>query len=223
MKVIKQLIPRNKFILSLSGGVDSLSVAIYLKKKRIDFVAYHYNGNFIKQDSKAEIRVRDFCNWNMIDLVVVSEPNKFKKGSAEDYCRKSRYNALGKVCDELGIHEVICCHNLDDCVTSYMFDILRGHTGRNPIPFETHFEAFKLTRPFLLAYKAELSEYARKIYPILDNYVTSDELNNDQSLTRNFLRDQVIPLIHTKKHFNLNTVVKKIVENKLKAHYELVK
>ena len=62
-----------------------------------------------------------------------------------------------------------------------------------------------------------MKEYAYKSYPIIENYVVEDELNNDLGLTRNFIREEVLPLIHTKKHFNLNKVVKKIVEKNLKT------
>jgi len=51
-------------------------------------------------------------------------------------------------------------------------------------------------------------------------FVTEDELNQDLALTRNWIRDVIVPAIHQKKHFNLNTVVAKIVGKKLKKFLE---
>jgi tRNA(Ile)-lysidine synthase TilS/MesJ len=105
---------------------------------------------------------------------------------------------------------------LNDAVTSYLWRCFKGEASYNPIPFTTSFDSFNLYRPFLLASKKELKEYAYKTYPVIENYVVEDELNNDLGLTRNFIREEVLPLIHTKKHFNLNKVVKRIVERNLK-------
>ena len=220
MQVIKKLIPKKEFILMLSCGWDSMASAIYFKNRGYKFVAFHFNGNFIHQDAITARSVTDFCWNNQISLIVESGVNNYTKGSKENYCRQSRYKALSKTCKEFDLHDVVTAHNLNDCVTSYVWRCLKGEASYNPIPFETHFDSFKLSRPFLLTSKNELKEYARKAYSVIENYVVEDDLNKDLSLTRNFIREKVLPLIHTKKHFNLNKVVKKIVEKNLKKHLD---
>ena len=221
MKVLKQLIPQTKFVLALSGGYDSLSTAILLKNKfDSDFVAVHFNGHFIEQDDLAESKVREFCKVNSIPLIVKSGENNYVSGSKEDYCRKARYAAIGEACNSIGVNIVLTGHNLNDCVTSYLWNTFRGHPNFNPIPFVTDFVKFYIHRPFLLSSKDEMKFVAKKFFPDIDKFVTEDELNKDVSLTRNWIRDVVIPIIHEKPHFNLNTVVKKIVESKFEGFLE---
>ena len=216
MKHIKKLLPKTKFLLALSGGVDSMSTAIHLIKLKKDFIAFHYNGNFIEQDLHTEKKVREFCFNNNIPLVVETGTNTYKTGSKEEYCRKARYSAIANTCNEYNFRHVVTAHNLDDCVTSYMWNCLRGKCDYNPLPFETTYPEFTLTRPYLLVSKDEMRKYGVDTYPTINNYIVEDELNSDVTLTRNFIGKVVVPLIHSKKHFNLNTVVRKIVEKKLK-------
>ncbi len=215
MRIIKQLIPKKEFLVAVSGGIDSLAVCLYLKQKRHKFIAIHFNGNFLKQDLLAESKVVDFCWMNQIPLITEIGINNYTKGSKEEYCREERYKAFNKACKEFDIHEIISGHNLNDCVASYLWNCFRGHTDFNPIPFKSSFPNFEISRPFLLASKKELREYAKTVYPMISNYVTEDELNNDLSLNRNWLNKVVIPMVNS-KNFNLEKVTKKIVERKWK-------
>ena len=175
MKVIKQLIPKTRFVLALSGGSDSLAAAIYFKDK-YDFVAVHFNGNFIPQDSITQANVERFCEVYEIPLVVELSNVAYVDGSKEAFCRGERYIALGRACKNLNIDNVVTGHNLQDAVTSYLWNVFRGNPDFNPIPFETHFEFpdFKVTRPFLLTSKAEMKE------SVPQEFVTEDETLLDE-------------------------------------------
>lgn len=216
MTPIKQLVPKSKFILALSGGSDSLAAALYFKNKGYDFTAVHFNGNFIPQDAITQTNVEKFCAVYEIPLVVELSDKVYKSGSKEAFCRNERYLALGKACCELNVFNVVTGHNLQDAVTSYLWNVFRGNPDFNPIPFETVFEfpTFKVTRPFLLTSKGDMK------MSVPQEFVTEDELNQDLTLTRNWIRDVIVPAIHQKKHFNLNTVVAKIVGKKLKKYLE---
>ena len=146
MQVIKKLIPKKEFILMLSCGWDSMASAIYFKNKGYNFVAFHFNGNFIPQDAITERSVTDFCWNNHIPLIIEVGVNTYVKGSKEDYCRQSRYKALSKACKEFDLHDVVTAHNLNDAVTSYLWRCFKGEASYNPIPFTTSFDSFNLYR-----------------------------------------------------------------------------
>ena len=212
MKIIEELVPKNKFILGLSGGNDSLAAALYFRSKNLDFIAIHVN-NGLDGDLEIQEKTTEFCEHFSIPLLVYVELIT-DKGSIEAGARKARIRAFEKAAKYTKRTDIVLAHHLGDCVSSYLFDMIRGKQNRWPVPPVTVFENYTVWRPFLLTEKKDFTKILEENDAV--KFIAEDNLNKNNNLTRNFLTNEVIPLIHSKKHFNLNCIVKKIVESKLK-------
>lgn len=219
LEIIKQIIPDNYFYVAVSGGVDSIVCAHFLQNHKLykdRFSIVHVNNQLTESDDIAAKSVGEFAKEIKCHIkVYTTDKDKALniKGSKEDWARKERHCAYSKIVPWGKI--VILCHHLDDAITSHLFNVLRGKESHFPIPLITHFHnlGFSVSRPFVLNEKKVLRNYADKHN--LNKFIIEDDLNSDNNLVRNFLGKEVLPLIHSKKHFNLNKVVKKKILNRI--------
>lgn len=197
----------NNIYVACSGGIDSIAILHFLKKKNIK--AFHFNHKFREQNDHMESSVRRFTDDFNIPLEVRSrkETDKIKEGdSIEAKAREWRLHAI----NEIG-GTFIMCHHLDDCVESYLMNCFNGHPERKPIPKETRLENAKLIRPILYTSKQDLEEYVEK--NDLGKYIVEDETNTDTSYRRNAIRLSIIPTI-SKEYKGMRKVVKKFMKRK---------
>lgn len=107
----------------------------------------------------------------------------------EAAAREARYAAFKKVdCDV-----VVLAHHLDDQAETVLMNLLRGagRRGASGMPARTRLDGKALLRPLLGVPRAALAAYARRHG--LD--WVEDESNADETLTRNYLRRRVAPLL----------------------------
>lgn len=215
IKITKKLLPK-KFILALSGGVDSLAVAHFLKQSNKDFLAVHVNAKYIPEDDSYETIVTEFCREFGIPLLVKTVTAKSSETSSpEAFCREQRYKLLLEACTENNIQNIVVCHHIDDCVESYLINCLNGKPEYTPIPFVTKYPNACVTRPFILTQKLDFWNYVKS--KNLERYVAEDKMNTDVSLRRNWVRHILRPTIET-QYKGIAKVVQKRVQEKLKQH-----
>ena len=212
IKLIKKLMPSKEFAIALSGGVDSIALAHFLKQGHKKFTALHVNAKYIPQDDEAEENVRAFCKAHRIPLEVLVVKDVYQKGSVEAWCRDRRYELLYEFCVRKGIKDLVVCHHLDDCVESYLMNCFNGVPEYTPIPLHTAYRMVDIWRPFVLTRKKALASYAESRN--LSRYVTEDELNQNIKLQRNWVRHCIRPLIES-RYKGIVTVVRKMIEKKL--------
>lgn len=223
IKFIPQLLPKTNLVVSLSMGIDSLCVLHFIKNvlKR-DVQAYHFNHKLRPQNEEMEENARHFCMVNNIPLWVGYAKTKLK---TEADCRNARLDNLK---NGFGKANVITGHHLDDAVESYLLNCFRGNAEFLPIPFKTDIVSIDKTcglqqnsivihHPFLLTTKNDFWQYIQK-NPILKHYVCHDETNIDENIAlRNWIRNRVRPTIEEKKCINLQTIVRKKIEARIKT------
>jgi tRNA(Ile)-lysidine synthase len=213
----KKYFPNSKFILALSGGIDSIAACSFLSKKKFNFHAVHINNKFIEQDAETAENVENFCKKHFIQHSILTSKEKYKKGSKEDFCRNVRYNMLRSFAKNNNYNYICTAHHLDDCVESYFLNFLKGHPEYVPIQYFCKYPEVVIFRPFLLNKKSDFAEYTEKNN--LTPYILEDELNSDLVLMRNWSRKVVLPMIE-QKYKGLH----KVVFKKMKKHLdEMVK
>jgi len=201
----------------LSSGVDSVSVLHYIAQNKrrlcklfkcdnINLRAYHFNHKLRHQNDVMENAAQELCTTYNIPLTVKHSTENLK---TEEQARKARFKFLENIKSI-----VVTGHHLDDCVESYMLNVLRGHEGWMPIPFCTHLKESVLMHLFLLTPKHEFLQYAVKHN--LTQYIINDETNSiTKGSRRNVLRNEILPILN-REHIGLHTIVKKKIINKLK-------
>lgn len=191
-------VPKEKFGVACSGGVDSMAIVDFLlNAKHIPEILY-FNHN-TKHSHEAEKFVINFCKNNNLNLHI-EKTNLNPKSNKEKIWSDLRYDFFSKF-----NYPVITCHHLDDCVETYIFSSIRGF--QSVIPYRKN----NVIRPFLLNEKNKLENWAkrRKVDFI------QDESNFTLDFSRNRIRHNIIPEL-----LKVNPGLKKVVKKFLKKEIE---
>ena len=190
-------IPKGKFGIAVSGGIDSMVCLDFLLKGKYNPEVIYFNHN-TEHGSKSEIFVKDFCNKNNLTLNI-DRTDITPKSNKEKIWSNLRYEYFSKF-----DFPIITCHHLDDCVETYIFSMLRGF--QSVIPYSRG----NVIRPFLLNEKSVLESWGkRKSVSFIQ-----DESNFSTDYSRNKIRHNIVPealMINP----GLKTVIRKMIEIKV--------
>ncbi len=201
LKFIKEnelLSSGDKILIALSGGPDSVFLLHFLnkykKKFKIELGAAHINHRLRGKDSERdELFCKVICDELSIpfyllrkDIKSYSKKNKF---SLEVAGRKIRYEFFEKIADASKYDKIVTAHNADDNAETVLLNLIKGTgiKGIAGIPVKRN----NIVRPILSVTKKEILNYLdenRFEYRI-------DGSNLYSEFERNFLRNEVIPLI----------------------------
>ena len=195
--MIKLTVPLPKQItIACSGGVDSMAVVDFLKRKHDVTLAY-FNHGTIHGEHAMEF-VAKYATVNDMPVIFgYCRGKKLKKESQEEYWRRERYDFL----KDLG--PVVTCHHLDDCVETYIWSSLHGTPKVIPLT------RGEVVRPFLTTRKQEFISWCER------HHVSwiEDNSNKDTKYMRNYVRNELMP--HALQvNPGIHNVVKRIIENK---------
>lgn len=186
-----------RLTVALSGGVDSVVLLDLLDRLRgeLDFTlsAVHVNHQLSLHSSEWAGFCQSLCDARGVPLHVEAVKVR-KRGELglEAAAREARYGVLlARSADY-----VVLAHHLDDQAETVLLNLLRGAgvRGLSGMPALRPAAGPTLLRPLLDVPRATLLAYAkqRKLAWV------EDESNADISLTRNFLRGEVLPVIEQK-------------------------
>lgn len=183
-----QIVP-GKYIVAVSGGVDSMVLLNLLKKQAgVDIIVGHLDHG-IRMDSKLdEALVAETAKKNGM----IYEFKKIKLGpdASEDTARSARYKFLENLNKKYKTVGIITAHHQDDLIESAIMNLLRG-TG--PSGLVSMIKNKKIVRPLLHVPKSEITKYAK------DNKVRwrEDSSNQDTKYLRNYIRKNLLPKLNT--------------------------
>lgn len=187
-------------VIALSGGLDSVALfdacVRFCDKNPQQYPAglraiHVHHGLSVNADAWQHY-CQALCSDRGVALSCVSVSVANDSGlGIEAQARHSRYRAFS---DQLAAHEVLLmAHHRDDQAETVLLRLLRGAGpgGLAGMPQHRTLGEAVLWRPFLEVSRAELQRYvaARQLRWV------DDESNDDVSLSRNYLRHQVIPAI----------------------------
>lgn len=195
----------DKFLLAISGGVDSTAIAHLLSRKQYDFSLIHINNKLVSSDGLAAAKIEKLAKYLDKQLYLVEASGPYQSKSKEQWARNERLLGFELVCKQYNFKHIVTAHGLHDMVSGYLINVLRGCPEFAPLPKQSIFESFNIIRPFINADKDSLIKYAK--INDLNKFITYDELNDDISLQRNWVRLKLLPLIQERT--NLSTVVRK--------------
>ena len=185
--------PKDRLLLAVSGGVDSVVLCELCRQAGYDFVIAHCNFHLRGADSdRDEAFVRELGLKYGVEVFVKSFDTvtiaKKEKKSIEETARDLRYEWFY----ELTTHWILTAHHADDNIETVMMNFFRG-TGikglRGILPKQG-----KLVRPLLFARREELEEFAKANG--LDH--VTDHTNMENEYTRNYFRNEIIPQLSSR-------------------------
>lgn len=166
---------KTSFIMSISGGVDSMVCSYILKQLNIPFVCVHINYNNRKECVKEEDFVVEWCRLLNIDLYLrkideINRPQCMKynlRDVYERYTRDVRYGTYVKVNKENC--NVILGHNQDDCFENILTNISQKSKYENLNGMDTSSSlkfmdtSINFIRPMLDISKKQIYDFANAL------------------------------------------------------------
>lgn len=206
-KVLKNIIdndlihPGDNVLVALSGGADSVFLFYFLEKfkqrLKINLGSFHLNHNLRGAESKMD---KEFCRKlakkrNAKFFLSSKNVKLFSKRngiSLEEAGRILRYEELSKCAKKNNFNKIATAHHLDDNSETVLLNLIKGTglKGLTGIPLKRN----NIIRPLLCLSKKEITSYLerKKI-----DYRT-DPSNFENDFQRNYLRNEIIPLIKSK-------------------------
>lgn len=195
-----------KIVIAVSGGPDSMCLLNILKSIQeqfnIEIFVAHIN-HMIREEADSETEyVKKYCERNNIKCFVkrvnVLEMAKEQKKGTEEMGRIVRYDFFEHVANEVSADKIAIAHTENDNAETILMNLMRGASleglkGIEPI-------RGKYIRPLIECNREEIEKYCK------DNNLDPkfDKTNNDNTYTRNKIRNLLIPYI--KKEFNPNII-----------------
>ena len=185
-----------RILVALSGGPDSVALLLALKEAGYSLEAVHCNFHLRGEESNRDMRfVEQFCVGHDIPLHIKEfdvEKERTKEESVEMACRRLRYELFRKLLKEKNLDYVAVGHNADDNVETLLMNLLRG-SGTSGLKAMKQISG-DLVRPLLSFSRREIEEFLKAEG---QTYVT-DHTNLESDFRRNFLRNEVIPLLESR-------------------------
>ena len=184
-----------KVIVALSGGADSVATAFALKQCGLEVMALHCNFHLRGEESDRDtLFVTKFCSRINLPLKIkdfdVKEYQENHKGvSTEMACRELRHEWFRQQLKESGYQRIATGHNADDNIETFFLNALRGSGTRGLKGMDP--DNGTIWRPLLAFHRREILEYLSANN--LEFVVDSTNLQSDYR--RNFLRNEIIPLL----------------------------
>ena len=183
---------KNKLLLALSGGIDSMVLFHLLLKSNYNFEVAHCNFKLRKKDSDLDEKfISDSCNSHKIKYFTKTFNTKAyakeNKISVQVAARELRYNWFEKIRNENNFDYILLAHHADDVIETFHINLIRGTglKGLTGIKSKTN----KLIRPLLFSSRKEIEAYAQK-----NNIAFRlDKSNLSNKYLRNKLRLDILP------------------------------
>ncbi|NOT51266.1 MAG: tRNA lysidine(34) synthetase TilS [Chitinophagaceae bacterium] len=186
--------PKDKLLLAVSGGVDSVGLCELCKQAGYDFVIAHCNfmlrGGESKRDEQFVRSLSDKYNVPVyarsFSTEEYAEENKL---SIQEAARKIRYEYFDILIKDDIARYLLTAHHADDNIETLLMNFLRGTglRGLTGIPAKNGY----IRRPLLPFSKEELISFAKEN----ELEFVEDSSNQSSKYTRNFFRNELIPAI----------------------------
>ncbi len=151
----------DSFVLAVSGGVDSMALFDwFIRHKRRPAVVVHVHHGLRSNADLDALLVQNACDAADIPCRILRVHVR-KSNSVQQQARAARYGAIGRLCFELGIPDVVTAHHLSDeleATVAAQQDRRRHH----PMPQTRIMSRWGMIvhRPLLTTSREEILQYA---------------------------------------------------------------
>jgi tRNA(Ile)-lysidine synthase len=177
-------LPNGRYVLAVSGGVDSMVLLDLLSKlPGLELVVAHFDHG-IRPDSNADEKfVRQAAA--KYGLSYESAKGRLGAGASEAAARAARYKFLSDTASKYQSKAIITAHHQDDLIETVLINLLRGTGRRGLFSIKDNPD---IIRPLLGSSKKEITDYAKQ------HQVKwrEDSTNQNQDYLRNYIRHNII-------------------------------
>ena len=197
-----------KFILAISGGVDSMVLLDGFNKLNLNIEVAHFNFQLRGKESDAdEELVKEICyknnvpfNKNTCDTATYAA----EKGlSIQEAARELRYYWFFNLLKEKNADYIVTGHHADDSIETFFINLLRGSGIKGLCGIKN---TQQIIRPLLPVSRLDIEQYAK------NNNVRyrNDSSNESLKYKRNFIRKKIIPELNKEIETSSSSILKSI-------------
>lgn len=177
-------IPSGKYVVAVSGGVDSMTLLDLLSSQPgLEFIVAHFNHGIRPDSGRDEEFVRKAVEKYQLPFEAAC--GKLGSEASEEQAREARYKFLGQAKQRYGADAIVTAHHQDDLIETAILNIMRG-TGRRGLTAIG--ENPSIIRPLLHYPKKDILVYA-KTHKL---QWREDSTNKDERYLRNFIRRRIV-------------------------------
>ena len=182
----KSLNIKENFVVAVSGGADSLSLAflakIYSLKNKLKPKYFIVDHKLRKESTDEAIKVKKILKKFSINLEILTWRGKKPSKNIQALSRKKRYDLLSLECDRYKLNNILLGHHQDDLFENFFIRILRGSGLKGLISLnkKTTINNKNLFRPLLDQKKEDLIFLSKNIF----NFYVKDPSNDDEKYQR---------------------------------------
>ena len=190
----------DQYVIAISGGVDSAVLTHIFHKLELNFRTVFINHN---QKGSKELKQSAQALSDILKLNHKCIETDLEIDSSETLMREARYEALNNDIDEKEI--LVTAHHRDDKIETFFINLLRGTRlkGLTSIALKRN----NIIRPLINNSKSQIIEYAKDN----DIYFQDDVTNFDNSISRNWIRNDLIPEVENRFPGNLNNKITDLI------------
>lgn len=216
---------QKKFLLAVSGGVDSMVLCHFFQHEDLYYEVAHVNYHLRDEDSnKDQQLVEGFCNDNDIPFHLLEVQEK-PKGSLQNWAREIRYQFFNNLLENHGLDYIATAHHLNDELETFFINLSKaaGIKGLSGIPNNEN----RILRPMLTFTKEDIYDFAEE-----NNITFREDISNTKNdYLRNKFRNLIIPNLQEVepnffKNFGKSIAylrqAEEFIENKIEEEYQSI-
>jgi tRNA(Ile)-lysidine synthase len=137
--------------LALSGGIDSMALAMILKEKKVNFVALTVDHGMRKESAAEAKTITAQMKKLGIEHVILKVKTKPATSNKMEWARKERYALLLNYCTKQNIKKLYVAHHLDDQIETFFLNLERGSglRGLSGMRATSKMQGVEIIRPLL--------------------------------------------------------------------------
>jgi tRNA(Ile)-lysidine synthase len=185
---------KDKLLLAVSGGVDSVVLCELCKQSGFEFSIAHCNFQLRGEDSERDENfVKELAEKYGVAFYAVKFDTKRiakeRKIATQEAARELRYHWFEEIRSAGGYNYIVTAHHADDNIETVLMNFFRGTGIKGLRGIEPKHDF--IVRPLLFARRMELESFLE----VNELKFVTDISNQADDYTRNYFRNQVIPFI----------------------------
>lgn len=216
IKTYKLIDPKDIVIVAVSGGPDSMCLldnllSIKEKLEIKEIVVAHVNHQ-IREEAQSETEyVEEYCKHKKIrcftKYVNIPQIALEQRIGTEEAGRNERYKFFDEVAQKINADKIAIAHNLNDNAETVLMHLMRGSGISGLCGIKASVEG-RIIRPLIKCERTEIEQYCKE--KNLDPKF--DKSNNDNTYTRNKIRNELIPYIQNNINPNIIQTLSRLSE-----------
>ncbi|MEI7510763.1 MAG: tRNA lysidine(34) synthetase TilS [Candidatus Peregrinibacteria bacterium] len=190
MPLLSRFLPDLTVVVAFSGGPDSVFAVEKLAEQGFkNLILSHFHHHLrIQEGDRDALFAENYAKEKGFSFVLGDWKTPEQ---SESKARNARYTFLEAVREKTGAQAIVTGHHADDMAETIFLQFLRGGGMRGLKGMDEWDNQRKIWRPFLSLKKEEILHFLEE----KNIAFCKDSTNTESFFTRNFLRNQVFPLL----------------------------